>query len=63
MTSRANSLGPTANLNPEWTPELVRNETVSFRERLFALHDEFFNANRALMIEELERNQLEIEAA
>ena len=50
-------------LEPGWTPALVREETISFRERLFALHDGFFNANRALMIEELERDQLEIEAA
>jgi radical SAM superfamily enzyme YgiQ (UPF0313 family) len=48
---------------PAWTPELVRKETISFRERLFALHDEFFHANEKLMVEELERDCLESQAA
>jgi anaerobic magnesium-protoporphyrin IX monomethyl ester cyclase len=50
-------------LEPEWTPTLVRTETMSFRERLFALHDEFFLANQELMVEELERDHLESQAA
>jgi anaerobic magnesium-protoporphyrin IX monomethyl ester cyclase len=50
-------------LEPMWTPESVRKETVSFRERLFSLHDEFFNANHKVLIEAIERDLPEAQVA
>jgi anaerobic magnesium-protoporphyrin IX monomethyl ester cyclase len=48
---------------PAWTAELARNETVSFRERLFRLHDEFFAANERILLDAIERDRPAARAA
>lgn len=40
-----------------WTPELVRRETESFRERLFMTHDAFFLAHERVLLDALERDE------
>ncbi|HTR15004.1 MAG TPA: radical SAM protein [Roseiarcus sp.] len=49
--------------DPAWTAELVREETVGYRERLFKLHDAFFDANRGALIEALARDYPEAQVA
>ena len=48
---------------PTWTPELARWETVSFRERLFRLHDQFLAANERILLDAIACDQPAARAA